>query len=397
MNGPLPPAAETVRPIQQLARKVADPISKFFALEAASGVLLLVAVVAALVWANVAGHGYHEVFEAPVGIQVGGWQVERTLHFWVNEGLMTIFFFLVGLEIRRELHAGELATMRQAAMPLVAALGGVMLPIAIFALLNHGRAGAAGWAIPMATDIAFALGVLSLLGSRVAPSLRILLLGLAVIDDIAAILVIAIWFGGTITAHGFVVAGVGVLVTFLLRSSGVRQAAVYIAPGALVWFGLYEAGVHPTLAGVLLGLLTPVGTDGSSPTERLIQKLHPWVAFFVMPGFALANAGVPLGGASLAGDKLWLFLGIALGLVVGKPFGIAGATWVTARLGVTSRLPGIAVVGLVGGIGFTMSLFIAELALGTGPLLDTAKLAVLVGSACSMLLGLGYGRLALKR
>jgi Na+:H+ antiporter, NhaA family len=361
-----------------LARKLAQPIYRFFALEAASGVLLFIAVAIALLWANLDAHSYHAVWDARVGA--------KTTHFWVNEGLMTIFFFVVGLEIRRELHAGELSDARRAALPVATALGGVALPMIIFVALNHGRAGAAGWAIPMATDIAFALGVMSLLGSRVPPPLRILLLALAVIDDIAAILVIAIWFGGTIQWYGFAIAGAGVGLVFALRLLGVRAATAYIVPGAILWFGLYETGVHPTLAGVVLGLLTPA----PDVTDRLIGRLHPMVSYAIMPGFALANAGVALGGAHLHGDGLWLFAGIVLGLVAGKPLGIVAAGAAAARLGVT-RMPGIALVGIVGGIGFTMSLFIAQLAFGDGPLLETAKLAVIVGSAAATLLALGYG------
>ncbi|HEY5945425.1 MAG TPA: Na+/H+ antiporter NhaA [Kofleriaceae bacterium] len=432
MKRPYQSPPEAWRPVEAAARKLAEPMYRFFALEAASGLLLFAAVAAALIWANLASGSYQAVWSSPVGFELAGWHVERTLHFWVNEGLMTIFFFVVGLEIRRELYEGELSNLRRAALPLATALGGVLLPIAIFVLLNHGRAGAGGWAIPMATDIAFALGVLSLLGSRVPAQLRILLLALAVIDDIAAIVVIAIWFGGSLAWQGFALAGIGIALAFAFRIAGLRASAAYLLPGAVVWFGLYTAGVHPTLAGVLLGLLTPVrpwfgpsgfkqttehhlrdleGTtsdelidrldqinlarrEAISPAERLIHRLHPWVAFVVMPGFALANAGVVLGGSALHGDGLWLFAGIVLGLAAGKPLGIAVAASAAARLGV-ARAPGMALVGMVGGIGFTMSLFIAQLAFADGPMLETAKLAVLVGSALATLFALGYGRFAL--
>jgi NhaA family Na+:H+ antiporter len=436
MHRPTQAPPEVWTPVQDAARKLAQPIYRFFALEAASGLLLFAAVAAALIWANVAPASYHALWEAPVGFQIGGWTVEKALHFWVNEGLMTIFFFVVGLEIRRELFEGELSNARRAALPVATALGGVVLPIIIFILLNHGRAGAAGWAIPMATDIAFALGVLSLLGSRVPPRLRVLLLALAVIDDIAAILVIAIWFGGAVAWHGFVIAGIGLAITLGLRAAGMRSTLMFVLPGALVWFGLYEAGVHPTLAGVVLGMATPVrpwfGPSGFkqateahlreihhdsqpdelnerldeidvarreaiSPAERLIHELHPWVSFLVMPGFALANAGVLLGGAGLAGDGAWLFAGIVVGLVAGKSLGIAGAAALTSRLRLTDRSPGVALVGMVGGIGFTMSLFIAQLAFEASPLLQVAKLAVLVGSAAATALALGYGFARLRR
>ncbi len=433
MDRPSAQPPEVWPPARAAARRLAQPIYRFFSLEAASGVLLFAAVGAALIWVNVAPHSYGAVWHAPVGFQINGWVVEKTLHFWVNEALMTVFFFVVGLEIRRELHEGELSDARRAALPLATALGGVLLPIAIFVALNHGRAGAAGWAVPMATDIAFALGVLTLLGSRVPASLRILLLALAVIDDIAAIVVIAIWFGGSISWFGLAIAGVGLAGVMVLRGIGIRSVPAYIAPGLIAWFGLYEAGVHPTLAGVALGMLTPVrpwfGPSGFkrttehhlgelensesgelierldaieharreavSPAERLIHRLHPWVSFLVMPGFALANAGVSLGGADLHGDAFWLFAGIVIGLVVGKPLGIAGAAALSSRIGITARAPGITLVGLVGGIGFTMSLFIAQLAFAESPMLETAKLAVLVGSAAATIVALVYGAMRL--
>jgi Na+:H+ antiporter, NhaA family len=353
---------------------------------------------------------------------------------------MTIFFFVVGLEIRREMAEGELSDLRRAALPIIAALGGVMLPALIFVLFNAGRAGAAGWAIPMATDIAFAVGVLTLLGSRVPNALRVLLLGLAVIDDIAAIIVIALFFSAGLSLYGLGLSAIGILFALSMRAIGVRSSILYIVPGIVLWAGLEQAGIHPTLAGVILGLLTPVrpwfGPSGFaettrehlekldeddrhellaqldkinrarreavSPAERLIHVLHPWVAFVIMPLFALANAGVDLGAGDLSGDNLYLFLGIVVGLAVGKPIGIAGAALLSSSVGITRRSgemtrPGLLLVGMVGGIGFTMSLFIAKLAFGTGPLLETAKLAVLVGSAVAMFTGLGFGLLSMRR
>jgi NhaA family Na+:H+ antiporter len=412
------------------ARALVTPIQRFLAIEAASGVLLLAAVVIALVWANSSAAGsYEALWHTPIAIRVGSWGVEHSLHFLVNEGLMTIFFFVVGLEIRREIYEGELATLKRAALPLVAALGGVAVPAIIYSILNMGRAGAGGWAIPMATDIAFAVGALTLLGSRAPAVLRVLLLGLAVIDDIIAIIVIAVFFSGGISLTGLAIAAGGLGAVAILRGVGVRSAVIYIVPGICVWAGLLEAGVHPTLAGVALGLVTPVrpwfGPSGFretmaahlehapavekeellahldeferarreavSPAERLIHVLHPYVAYAIMPVFALANAGVALGGASLTGDSAFVFLGVVLGLAVGKPIGITLA----ARLhGGAPR--GVLLVGLVGGIGFTMSLFIANLAFDDGPLLGTAKLAVLVGSGISMVVGLvaGFARSA---
>jgi len=311
----------------------------------------------------------------------------------------------------------------------------MLVPAAIFAVLNIGREGAAGWAVPMATDIAFAVGVLTLLGSRVSPSLRVLLLALAVIDDIGAIVVIAIFYNAGGSLDGLVVIGAGVTALLIMRTAGVRTLLLYVAPGAVIWAGFLVIGIHPTIAGVMLGMLAPVrpwfGPSGFaettkaqldtlpsddragllasldlinearreavSPVERLIHALHPWVAFVVMPIFALANAGVVLGGgAQISGDYLWLFLGIVLGLAVGKPLGIAAASLGAGKLGIATHSEditrrGVLLVGLVGGIGFTMALFIAQLAFPPGPLLDTAKLAILVGSGIAIVVGLVFG------
>lgn len=432
------PPPGTWSPLRRVAHALASPIQRILAIEAASGVVLLVVTVAALLWANLGGDSYERLWHTEVGLRLGGWSFVRPLHFWINEGLMTVFFLVVGLEIRREIFEGELATLRKAALPLAAAFGGMMIPAAIFALLNHGRVGAAGWAIPMATDIAFAVGVLTLVGSRVPPAFRVLLLALAVIDDIGAIIVIAVFYSGGIAVEGLFVVGAGLAGAFVMRGAGVRAPLVYVIPGALIWSGLLAAGIHPTIAGVILGLLAPVrpwfGRSGFaetthaqledlpesdrhdlltrldlidearreavSPVERLIHGLHPWVAFGVMPVFALANAGIVLGGADLSGGYLWLFFGIVAGLALGKPLGIAAAALAATRLGIATRSEemtrrGVLMVGLVGGIGFTMSLFIAQLAFPPGQLLETAKLAILVGSGVSIVLGLVFALLIL--
>jgi Na+:H+ antiporter, NhaA family len=434
----LPP--ETWGPVARAARALANPIQQILAIEAASGIALLAATVAALVWANTGGASYEALWHVPIGVEVASWSFVRPLHFWINDGLMTIFFLVVGLEIRREIFEGELTSLRKAALPLAAAVGGMLAPAAIFALLNAGRPTAAGWAIPMATDIAFAVGVLTLLGSRVPVAWRVLLLALAVIDDIGAIVVIAAFFSSGISLGGLVLVAIGVCVVLILRAAGVRAPLVYVVPGALVWAGLLAAGIHPTLGGVLLGLLAPVrpwfGPSGFaettqtqladlpeddrhallarldlinqarreavSPVERLIHALHPWVAFGIMPLFALANAGVVLGGADLQGASLWLFAGVVAGLALGKPLGIVIASLGASRLGIATRSEemtrrGLLLVGLVGGIGFTMSLFIAQLAFPPGPFLDTAKLAILVGSGVAIVIGLGFGLFVSKK
>ncbi|MBX3159739.1 MAG: Na+/H+ antiporter NhaA [Deltaproteobacteria bacterium] len=425
---------ETWAPVRRAAAAIASPIQQVLAVEATSGIVLLVATVAALVWANAAPASYEALWHTPIGAHVGPWTFERPLHFWVNDGLMTVFFFVVGLEIRREIYEGELASARQAALPLAAALGGMVAPALIFTALNAGREGAVAWAVPMATDIAFAVGVLTLLGARVAPSLRILLLALAVIDDIGSIVVIALFYSAGISGGGVALALAGIAAVLVMRAAGVRTPLLYVVPGVVVWSGLLVAGLHPTLAGVVLGLATPVRSwfgpsrfaaatqqhldqlpeddrpallaslgeierarrEAVSPAERLVHALHPWVAFVAMPIFALANAGVALGGARFSGDHAWLFAGIVAGLVVGKPLGITAVSLLAARVGLARRSEdatprGIVLVGIVGGIGFTMSLFIAQLAFPPGPLLDTAKLAILVGSGVAMLAGLAFG------
>jgi Na+:H+ antiporter, NhaA family len=430
---------ETWAPVRRAAAAITSPIQRILAIEAASGVVLLAAAVVALLWANFWTASYEDVWHTPIGGRVGPWMVERPLHFWVNDGLMTVFFLVVGLEIRREIFEGELANLRKAALPLAAAVGGMLVPAIVFATLNTGRDGAAGWAIPMATDIAFAVGILTLLGSRVRPALRVLLLALAVIDDIGAIIVIAFFYSAGIALEGIALVGVGVAMILTFRAAGVRPPLLYVPPGVVIWVGLLVSGIHPTIGGVMLGMLTPVrpwfGPSGFaattqtqleqlpaddrsallarldrinearqeavSPVERLIHALHPWVAFVVMPVFALANAGVVLGGASLSGDLLWLFIGVVAGLTFGKPLGIAAFSLGASKLRVAARADdvtkrGVLLVGLVGGIGFTMSLFIAQLAFPPGPLLDTAKLAILVGSGVAIVIGLGFG-LVLRR
>jgi len=242
----------------------------------------------------------------------------------------------------------------------------------------------------MATDIAFAVGVLTLLGPRVPPGLRILLLALAVVDDIGAIVVIAVFYSAGIDITGFVIVGAGISAVLVMRAAGVRAPLLYLLPGVVVWVGFVVMGIHPAIGGVVLGLII------ASPVERLIHVLHPWVAFVVMPIFALANAGVVVGDARFSGDYVWLFAGIVAGLALGKPLGITAASLAASRAGVAARAEditrrGVLLVGLVGGIGFTMSLFIAQLAFPPGPLLDTAKLAILVGSGVASVVGLAFG------
>jgi Na+:H+ antiporter, NhaA family len=384
---------------------------RFISVEALSGVVLLSAAALALAWANSpSAYWYEALWHLRPGLAVAGWLPAQDLHFLVNDGLMTIFFLVVGLEIRREMHDGALSDPRVATLPLIAAVGGVVVPALLYLLVNADPQARRGWAIPTATDIAFALGVLSLIG-RVPPALRMLLLTLAIIDDIAAILVIAFFYSGGIAVAGLAPVALGVLLVLALQRLGVQPALPYVLPGALVWFGMLRAGMHPTLAGVVLGLLTPAtaafgrGTRRAaqpareSPVVRVAARLHPWVAFGIMPLFAMANAGVSLQGLSLtAGAPLAVGSGIVLGLVLGKPIGIVVASAAAVQLRLCTLPAGVRwihmlLLGLLGGIGFTMSIFICNLAFEDAAWLAAAKFAVLVASALAATLGLLVGRL----
>ena len=441
-GGTLPGPPGSWAPARQLVRKALAPVERFLAIEAASGVLLLLVAVVALAWANSPWRlSYDRLWHTLFGFHIGPLSFEKDLHFWINDGLMTIFFFVVGLEIRREIHGGELSELRRAALPLVAALGGMLVPAAVFLAFNQGHASARGWGIPMATDIAFAVGVLALLGKRVPPALRILLLALAVIDDVGAILVIALFYSSGFAAFGFLVLGLGLVGTLAMQMLGVRNPWAYVPPAVVIWAGTYAIGIHPTLAGVIVGLMTPArawfgserylrhadrsvaalreqdvdddramlphlddlnraGNEAVSPVERIEHALHGWVAFVIMPLFALANAGVPLGKASFSGDSILVFGGITVGLIVGKPLGILGLSWASVRLGLAALPEGVtwrqvSVVGVVGGIGFTMALFIAQLAFSGAALLETAKLGILVASGVAALVAFVAGRFLL--
>ena len=383
----------------RFVRRVRRPLDRFLRLEAASGILLLVTAAIALLWANspLAPH-YHALWQTSLGVTVGGVDATRPLSWWVNDVLMVLFFFVVGLEIRREVAFGELATWRRAALPAAAALGGMLAPAAMYVALADAPEARAGWGVPMATDIAFAVGVLTLLGRRAPPALRVLLLALAVIDDLGAILVIALFYSTGIAPLGLAVAGAGLSAIVLMQRLGVGATLAYVAPAVVVWGGIYSAGVHPTIAGVLVGLLTPVrAPDGTEPpAQRLIHALHPWVAFGVMPVFALANAGVHIDGGLGDGPAAVVTLAVMVGLVLGKPAGVLAACALVLRLRLATLPIGLtwahlAVLGVVAGIGFTMSLFVAQLAFADATLLTAAKLGVLVASGVAALTGLALG------
>ncbi len=445
VSPPTPSAPpEAWEPLLKLARLASRPLERFLHIEASSGIVLLVSAAVAMIWANSPwAASYTRLWETSLGFQIGSWSFARTLAWYVNDGLMAIFFFVVGMEIRREIHHGELSELKRAALPLVAALGGMIAPAVIFLLLAGPDPSArAGWGVPMATDIAFAVGVLALLGKRVPAALRVLLLALAVIDDLGAILVIALFYSSGVSLSGLAVGALGIGGIFALQGFGVRSPLAYLAPSLVAWAGVYAAGIHPTIAGVIIGLITPVrawyGPDGFvqglhdelehlrakgaeatpalmqtlqqvdlirrgavSPSERLIFLLHPWVAFGIMPLFALANAGVSLQGMSLDGATFSLAIAVGTGLLLGKPIGVLIACGLALRLGLAQAPQGIGVrqllvLGVVAGVGFTMALFIAQLAFTDPKLLDAAKMGVLSASVLAGVSGMLLGRLLLK-
>jgi len=375
-------------------RRALGPLSEFLHDEAAGGVVLLVATVAALVWANAAGDGYEAAWHHELRIGIGDAALALDLRHWVDDALMAVFFFVVGLEIKRELVSGELQDRRAAALPVLAALGGVALPAAIFAVTMRGTAESAGWAVPAATDIAFAVGVMALLGDRVPSGLKLFLLTIAIVDDIAAIVLIAAFYSAGLALSWLVLAVAGLGLVVVLQRLGVARMWPYAAVGIVVWVATHESGVHATIAGVALGLLTPARPIGGRRVlEQLEQRLHPISAFAIVPLFALANAGVDFGGGVL-GDAVHSRLAWAIGvsLVVGKALGISAATFAGVRLGWGTLPAGVrpvqvAGVAALGGIGFTVSLFITQLAYEAPLTITMAKVGIFAGSLVSGVLG----------
>ena len=378
-------------------------IQRFFQLEAASGLLLIAAAVLALLISNSPfAHFYSSLLDVPVAVQVGALNIAKPLLLWINDGLMAIFFLLVGLELKRELVEGHLSSVRQAVLPAIAALGGLVAPALVYAWFNRADPAALrGWAIPVATDIAFALGVLSLFGSRVPTSLKALLLSLAIFDDLGAIIVIALFYTDALSMPSLLAASVLVATLFALNRAGVTRPAAYVLTGIALWIAVLGSGVHATLAGVVLAMFIPLrGTAAPSTASRMEHNLHPWVAFGVLPLFAFANAGVPLQGYSMGSLLESVPLGIALGLFVGKQAGVMGFIWLGVRLRLAalpadlrwSQLYGMA---LLTGIGFTMSLFVASLAFPASPGGGLDRLGVLLGTALSGVAGFFVLRLTL--
>jgi NhaA family Na+:H+ antiporter len=361
--------------------------------EAASGVLLLGAAVVALLWANSPWSGsYERLWDTATTTSIGAWHLPGDLRHWVNDGLMAIFFFVVGVEIKRELVDGDLKDPRAAALPVLAALGGMVVPALLFTAVNVVGAGGRGWGVPMATDIAFAVSVVVLLGPRVPPGLKLFLLTLAIADDIGAIVVIALFYARSIDVLALAVAFAAFGAVLVLRRLGVTSLAPYAAVAAMAWLAMFESGVHATIAGVVLGLLTPA-RPAPSPAERLQHVLDPLAGYVIIPIFALANAGIEIRSGMLDGDGATrVAIGLFLGLVVGKAVGITLASWLAVRLGLGVLPAGATWRHLVGvaalaGIGFTVALFMSGLAFDRPELGDAAKVGILAGSVVAALVG----------
>jgi Na+:H+ antiporter, NhaA family len=377
-------------------RGTLSAIQRFLRWEAAGGFTLVVAAAVAIVWANSPlAELYHAILLTPVAVQVGGFQIAKPLLLWINDGLMALFFSLVGLEIKRELLEGELARPGAIALPSLAAISGMVWPAAIYLAFNRAGPTAAGWAIPTATDIAFAVGVLAMLGARTPNSLRMFLVALAIIDDLGAIVIIALFFTADLSTASLVLAGAAIALLVVLNFAGCTRLAAYALVGMFLWICVLKSGVHATLAGVALGLAVPLrgaaeGQEG--PLHRLEHSLHPWVAFAILPVFALANAGVTLTGLSLSSLVLPVPLGITLGLFVGKQIGVMAAVWLSVRLGLGTlpeRASWLQIYGVsvLTGVGFTMSLFIGTLAFAGEGQVSEIRLGVLAGSLLSAVLG----------
>jgi len=414
--------------------------NKRISAESMGGVALLISATIALIWVNSdLYHSYEALIHMPIGFRLGDFVLEKDVHFLINDGLMTFFFLVAGMEIRHALHDGALANWRQAALPLVAACGGVVMPALVFISLNMQEGRMIGWAVPTATDIAFAVGILALLGRAIPANLRIILLSLAIIDDVIAVIIIALFYSSSLDWQGAMIALFGLALIFLWQRMRVASAWFYCLPAAIIWFGLWQTGIHPSLAGVVLGLVTPPhlvaprhellnhiarslqqlqksggkepqikepqilhqirknGRDLMAPLVRVPLILQPWVTFGVMPIFAFANAGVRFTDIDLTVEGTWpILFGVGGGLLLGKPVGILLASWLAVKFGLC-RLPtqldwmGMMLIGLLAGIGFTMAIFVAMLAFIDVHYLAAAKIGILAGSGLSALLGLGFG------
>ena len=416
-----------------LAKFVARPVLRFVDREVAGGILLLVATAIALIWVNTGwDDSYNALWHTEIELAVGTWHLPHmSLGHFVNDGLMALFFFVVGLEIKRELVTGDLRSVRAAALPVIGAMGGMVVPALFYVMLNTSGEASRGWGIPMATDIAFAIGIVALLGSRVSPKIKLFLLTLAIVDDIGAIAVIAIFYSSDLSTGWLITASVGLIAVWILQRVRVWAIPVYAVLGIFIWYAPLASGVHATIAGVALGLLTParpllsqrdaqqivdalpsdanvaevryasfLAQESVPLTERLENMLHPFTAFMIIPIFALANAGIKLSGNTISDAATSsVTLGIMLGLVIGKPLGITLFTWVATRFGLTLpegvHWPQFIGMGFAAGIGFTVSIFVGGLAFESERITDLAKIGILVASliaAVAALLLLRYGK-----
>jgi NhaA family Na+:H+ antiporter len=430
---------------------IGNTLQQFIQTESSGGLVLIATAIVAIAWANSAwAYQYFALWEKQLGLHLGDWALSKTLGHWVNDGLMAVFFLLVGLEIKREIVSGELSTLRQAVLPISTAVGGMLLPALIYLALNAGGAGSRGWGIPMATDIAFALAVLLLAGKAVPAGLKVLLTALAIVDDLGAVIVIALFYTDHIAGGALLAAGAIVLVLLALNQAGVRWLPIYLALGVLLWLAVLKSGVHATIAGVVLAFFIPIrsrmqvdafttqayadldavrersmrhaagkgallheeqaaalhhlqqaAAKAQPLVHRLEHSLKGFVAWLVMPLFALANAGLALGTTDVTQLAHPVSLGIVLGLVLGKQLGIVLFAWLSLRLGWAQMPAGVTwpmvlAVGVLGGIGFTMSLFVAQLAFTDATLLNTAKMGVLTATLISGIAGYFILRRALR-
>lgn len=448
------------RRAQKLVSTVLSPIERFLQFESASGIILILVTILTMIWANSPwADSYFHLIETPISLGIGNWSLELSLHAWVNDALMVIFFFVVGLEIKRELVMGELATPRKAALPLFAALGGMVCPALIYSAFNLDGPGHSGWGIPMATDIAFAVGVLLLMGKKVPFPLKVFLLALAIADDLGAVSIIGFFYTSDVSQVFLLFVALGILIVAFIKYLGVRKIPIYTILGVLIWFAILRSGIHATIAGVILGLMTPakpflrkkeapekikklvddldnylegknkegnksspvlspateyldektkgmleelhqLSNEARSPLDRLVYVLHPIVSFAIMPIFAIVNTGISLAGFDFSLlMQNHISLGIILGLMVGKPIGILLFSWLAVRTNLAQLPRGVTwyhmtCVGCLGGIGFTMALFISHIALKTPDFEIYSKLGILVGSFLSAVFGISLLGLA---
>jgi len=373
-------------------------LQRFFQNDAAGGICLIISAILAMVLANfhLTGSAYQAFLETPVEVRIGPLDISKNMLLWVNDALMAVFFLMVGLEVKREMVQGSLASRRQAAFPVIAALGGMAVPALLYLVFNFSDPiTREGWAIPTATDIAFALGILALLGNRVPVALKVFLMALAIIDDLGAIIIIALFYTSSLSMLSLGVAAAAIVILALLNMFNVRRTGIYILVGVILWTAVLKSGVHATLAGVILGFFIPLKEqNGHSPAQQLEHVLHPWVAFLILPLFAFANAGVVLSGVTLDSLASHLPLGIMAGLLIGKPLGIGLFCWLALKLKLASlpegtRFSDIMAIGVLCGIGFTMSIFITSLAFDDmhSELITLAKLGILLGSLLSAVIG----------